>query len=107
MLSDVSAWKERIKRDEEKRVGDIYSECIKRGCEKRFLESFDTRIWLFPITQTRLFIERRSKANAYNAEKHLRQWEIYLEVLLEKRPDHEKAKEWRESLKILEDEIGK
>lgn len=35
-----------------------------------------------------------------SAEK-LHQWKIYLQVILEKRPNHEKAGEWKETLKIL------
>lgn len=35
-----------------------------------------------------------------SAEK-LRQWKIYLQVILEKRPNHEKADEWKETLRIL------
>ena len=83
-------------------MGDIYRECINRGCKKEFLQSFDTRIWLFPVEQTRLFLERRSSANVYNAEKHLKQWQTYLQVILEKRPNHEKAPEWKKALEILE-----
>lgn len=100
-MSNIREWRERIRTAEEKRVGDIYRECIARGCKKEFLQSFDTRIWLFPVEQTRLFLERRSNENAYNEEKHLKQWQTYLQVILEKRPNHEKATEWKESLEII------
>lgn len=88
--------RERLERAEQKRIGDIYAECISRGCEESFLKAFDGRIWLYPVKQTYAFFDIHA-----SAEK-LHQWKIYLQVILEKRPNHEKASEWKEALRILE-----
>ena len=101
-MTKINELNERIRKAEEKRVGDIYSECVKRGCTEGFLKTFDTRIWLYPLNQTISFLDVINKhGNNYNTEERLKQWEIYLKVILEKRPNHEKADEWREALKLL------
>lgn len=79
---------------EKKRTGDIYDACVKLGCDPSFLKAFDTRIWQYPIQQTEAFIERRDGSR-------LKQWKIYLQVILEKRPKHEKADEWKKALNML------
>lgn len=97
MLSKfVNELKKRHKEQEQKRIGDIYAECIDRGCKESFLKAFDGRIWVYPVEQTYTFLDSND-----NSE-HLRQWKLYLQVVLEKRPDHEKADEWKEALRLLE-----
>ena len=101
-MSDLNAWKKRIKDDEEKRVGDIYSECVERGCDLRFLKAFDTRMWLFPIEQTKAFLDvQKDGKYSTGVDNRLKQWKIYLQVIIEKRPNHEKADEWKKALKML------
>ena len=103
-MGDITEWKKRIRDREEKRVGDIYTECVKRGCSIRFLEQFDTRIWLYPVEQTKTFLELQKSGNLYatDIENCLKQWKIYLQVILEKRPKHEKATEWEKALEQLD-----
>lgn len=104
---------ERIDRAEEKRVGDIRRECIKRGCEEHFLGAFDTRIWLYPLRQTKGFVEvieginfsKRDEYTVESAKTQFKMWKIYLQVLLEKRPEHEMVDEWREALKLTEEKL--
>lgn len=62
------------------------------------MKAFDSRIQLYPIEQTATFIE---KAAVFD-KKMFRQWEIYLEVMIEKRPKHDKAEEWKKALKMME-----
>ena len=103
MMSNLKSFIERVRKQEEKRVGDIYAECEKRGCDRHFLSSFDTRIWLYPIEQAKGFLSLRSSSGAdqKSVSNHIRQFRIYLEVLIEKRPNHEKRKEWERALEVL------
>lgn len=98
-------WAERKKRwekSEQERVGDIYAECVKRGCNQSFLETFDTRMWLFPVEQTKTFLSiPKDGKYSHGTENRLKQWKVFLEVILEKRPNHEKAKEWKKALDLL------
>lgn len=95
MLSKfVDELKKRHKEQEQRRVGDIYAECIDKGCKEGFLKALDGRIWVYPVEQTYTFLDIADSDS-------LRQWRIYLQVILEKRPDSEKADEWKESLKLL------
>lgn len=97
MLSKfVDELKKRHKEQEQKRIGDIYAECIDKGCKESFLKAFDGRIWTYPVEQTYAFLDMKDSVDK------LRQWEIYLRVILEKRPNHEKADEWKEALRLLE-----
>ena len=92
-------WSERKKQWDEaehNRTGDIYAECVKRGCDKRFLEMFDTRIWFYPVEQTNAFLAVR------NDEDCIRQWKVYLQVVIEKRPNHEMSNKWKIALGLLE-----
>ena len=38
-------------------------------------------------------------------KKHLKQWEILVQVLIEKKPEHEKCEEWKRSIKVLHNEL--
>ena len=97
MTDFQKTWVSRRKKwehQEQVRIGDIYEECVKRGCNIRFLKQFDTRIWMYPIEQTRAFIETDVGID-------LKMWKTYLQVLIEKRPNHEKSDDWKKSLLIL------
>lgn len=101
-MSKIREWQEKARKAEEERIGDIYNECVKRGCDIRFLKNFDSRIWLYPIEQTTVFLDRRKNAKEVVAvDNHLKQWKFYLQVIIEKRPNHEKADEWKKALKML------
>ena len=95
--------KKRHNEQEQRRIGDIYSECVERGCDIRFLKAFDTRMWLFPIEQTKTFLDVQQKNGKYSTgiDDRLKQWKIYLQVIIEKRPNHEKANEWKRALELL------
>lgn len=88
---------------EERRIGDIYAECEKRGCDRDFLEAFDGRAWISPVGQAKTFFSLRGNPFATPEELAdcMRQFRIFLEVLIEKRPDHEMRKEWEEALQII------
>lgn len=51
-----AARKKKWEQQENDRVGDIYHECVKRGCTLEFVKAFDTRIWLYPALQTQAFL---------------------------------------------------
>ena len=95
--------KKRNDEQEQRRIGDIYSECIRRGCKEDFLKAFDGRIWLYPVEQTVAFLDSRNDAKeAASVDNLLKQWKIYLQVIVDKRPNHQKANEWEKALKMLE-----
>lgn len=93
----------RLAAQEERRIGDIYAECEKRGCDRNFLKGFDGRAWLSPVGQAKTFLYLRDNAisNPERLAVHMRQFRIFLEVLVEKRPNHEMRKEWESALQIL------
>ncbi len=119
MLREIRTFKElkeameMMDRAEEKRVGDIRRECIKRGCEEHFLRAFDTRIWLYPLRQTKMFVDVIECINFNNINEYMiedaktkfKMWKIYLQVLIEKRPDNEMVNEWKEALKLTEEKL--
>lgn len=86
---------EEIKRIEQARIGDIFDACKKRGCEETFLKAFESRIMHYPEEQTKIFLEG-------TAEKLLPQWKIYLEVMVEKRPNHPNKGKWEKALSMLD-----
>ena len=104
MMSNLQKWKEKIAQQEEARIGDIYAECEKRGCSRDFAKAFDTRAFLFPEKQAKSFmsLQNNPSADQKRISNNIRQYHIFLEVLIEKRPKHEKHNEWERALKILE-----
>ena len=88
---------------------DIYEYCEKNGCNKNFVDTFRARMFISPVPQTRAFMEsvERNYKYSFDPVGKLNKWRVFLLALVELRPEHEKAKEWKKSLKILEDEIGK
>lgn len=99
-MSNVREWQAKVKEQEHKRVGDIYDECVKRGCDLRYLKSVDTRAWLYPLRQTNVFLKLKTEKR--DVSDHIEQWKILLEVLIKLRPEHEKIDDWKESLRLLE-----
>lgn len=91
-------------KNENKRIGDIYAECQKRGCALHFLESFDTRMTLYPMKQAEAFIDSRKKGRCISRQgeiDQLVQWKIYLEVYIELRPNDEKIDERKQALELV------
>lgn len=83
------------------RIGDVFQECEKRGCTIGFFQAFDYRLHTVPFWQTEGFIKSRH-SDEWKKYK-CRQLRVFLEVLVEKRPNHEKVDEWKKSLKLLEE----
>ncbi|MEY8313227.1 hypothetical protein AALA61_14890 [Oscillospiraceae bacterium 42-9] len=106
MMLDLKEFQKKVREQEEQRVGDIYAECEKRGCERSFLQAFDTRAWLFPVEQAKAFLSSRNNPSSDQASfsDYIRQYRIFLEVLIEKRPNHEKQNEWKKALQVMENE---
>lgn len=103
-----SEFRQLLRDNEEKRTGDIYRECQKRGCALHFLRSFDTRMCLYPEKQTMCFIDSKQRGHSISRKgelDNLDQWKIYLEVYIELRPEDEKTDERKRALKLLENMI--
>ncbi|MBR2132919.1 MAG: hypothetical protein IJ955_10385 [Oscillospiraceae bacterium] len=115
MLTEFQhTWAERYKILEEKeraRIGDVYDECERRGCDRQFLKASSGRMELSPLKQTLTLIalyERETQKNGcidkYSLD-YICQWKIYLEVLVERRPMHEMWSEWDQSLQIMNEKL--
>lgn len=102
----MSKFSEELKKkhldQENRRIGDVYTECEKRGCKRSFLEAFNTRIELYPMKQTLTFLDLLKQDK--EVDEKVRQWRIYLQVLIELRPNHEKHDEWEKALENLEND---
>lgn len=105
-MTNLRDWRKRIKEQEKQRIEDVYEACEKRGCDRHFLSTFDTRAWLFPEAQAKAFLSLRNSRGIEQERlaDQLRQYRIFLEVLIEKRPNHEKNKEWVQALELLKNE---
>lgn len=93
-------------RRENERFGDIYDECQKQGCDLDFLKAFANRIWMYPVLQTRCFIDSKAREQLDRFRKRkidtLEQWKIYLSTLTKLRPNEDKAGEWEESIAVID-----
>lgn len=91
--------KKRHDEQEQRRVGDIYDECTRRGCDIEFVKSFEARLWLYPLKQTHSFFEAIDRyPDDERRIELLRQWAVLLETARDKRPSHEKVNEWEKAL---------
>ena len=102
-MSNLKEFQSRIKKQEELRIGDVYEECEKKGCTKRFLTAFDTRAFLYPVKQANAFLNAK-KITSIDQERianQIHQYRTFLSVLIEKRPEHENGKEWEKAMAIL------
>ncbi len=95
-MSSLKEFAKKAQDKEKERIGDVYDECEKRGCERRFLVQFNTRIEMYPVEQTKAFF----KMSEIQLDK-IKQWKIYLQVLIEKRFDSPMVKNWKTALEIL------
>ncbi len=97
-------FKKKSAQKDRERIGDVYDECVSRGCDINILRSLETRVWLYPVKQVMALLSIRN--NKYTDEKslneRLRQYKIFLEVLIEKKPDSNMIKEWQNALNLLE-----
>lgn len=105
-MSNLKEFQNKIREQEKQSVGDIYDECENRGCDLNFIKAFSTRMWFYPIQQTKCFILSKEKGTLDQFRKRvpnsLEQWKIYLSILLKLRPLHDKVGEWKESLSIID-----
>lgn len=80
-------------------MGTVYAECEKRGCNRDFARSFDTRAEFYPMKQTLSFFEMHLQEK--QLAKALKLWEIFLQVLIEQKPQHEKYAEWQSCIELI------
>lgn len=100
--------KERLvlsQKHEREKFGDIYTECVNKGCDLNFIKSFSNRIWFNPVLQTKCFIDHKARGKLdYFKERKVNkfeQWKIYLSTLIKLRPNDDKINEWKESLAVI------
>ena len=72
--SELKQW---LRNNEEKEFGDIYRECQKRGCDDDFCKAFYTRMSLFPLRQTEIFVDFIKEPNKHiGISKSIIKWKI-------------------------------
>lgn len=91
--------RKRHEAQEERRIGDIYAECERRGCKHYLLTAFNARAENYPLKQARAFLELEERSGGMKDK--IRQYAIYIQVLIEKRPESGMIHEWEETLKLL------
>lgn len=94
-MGNIREWRERIRAQEENKLGAVYAACEKQGCSRDFVKAFITRAELWPMKQTLSFVEYK---------RHVKDWEILLRVLIEQNPISGKLDEWERCLKVLKNE---
>ena len=94
-MGNIREWRERIRAQEENKLGAVYAACEKQGCSRDFVKAFITRAELWPMKQTLSFVEYK---------RHVEDWEILLRVLIEQNPISGKLGEWERCLKVLKNE---
>ena len=88
-MGNIREWRERIRAQEENKLGAVYAACEKQGCSRDFVKAFITRAELWPMKQTLSFVEYK---------RHVEDWEI------EQNPISGKLDEWERCLKVLKNE---
>ena len=104
MLSNIRELKQRISKAEEKRMESIYAECDKRGLARRFADSFYWRVVETPLLHTKSVIDSNARASKYNNKESVSQLKTFLKIMLETHPEHHKALEWKQCIKLIEKE---
>ena len=94
-MGNIREWRERIRAQEENKLGAVYAACEKQGCSRDFVKAFITRAELWPMKQTLSFVEYK---------RHVEDREILLRVLIEQNPISGKLDEWERCLKVLKNE---
>lgn len=102
MLNETSELWKRLKAAEYARMKDIYEKCDEKGLSRYFADSLYYRMIQNPMKQTKSLIGLRESNNPYFSEDNLKKWGVYLEIMLELLPKHEKAGEWKESQRLME-----
>lgn len=85
-------------------MASIYAECDKRGLSRRFADNFYYRLAENPLNHTKSVIEEREKTSKHktNVKEHLLQLKTMLEIMLDTHPKHPKATEWKQSIKLID-----
>lgn len=102
MLSSIEEIKNRMKKAEHDRMKDIYSACKKNGLSERFADLMYYRMILNPLEQTETIIANIERSSSYSVKSNLDEWEKYIRIMMELYPKHEKFADWKESLKVIE-----
>lgn len=84
---------ELLKKQEAERIADLYEGCEEEGIHKRHMDAFYWRLTTTPLKHTKNVI---GLGEGSELLEHL------LRIMLRKRPNDEKADEWREALSLLQ-----
>ena len=82
-----------MKLAEAERMKDIYEGCAETGLSKRFADAFYFRITEFPLKHTKNVIATKGDVKSLK---------MYLQIMLDKRPNDPKVEEWKRSLALIE-----
>lgn len=77
----------------------IYEKCDEKGIPRCYADSFYYRLMETPLKHTENALSANNKKYVNLAG--LTRLKSLLEILLEVMPDHEKADEWHESIKLF------
>ena len=91
-MNNVEQLIDRMKLAETERMKDVYEGCAETGLPKRFADTFYFRITEFPLKQTKSVIAAKGDVASLK---------LYLQIMLDKRPNDPKAEEWRQSLTLI------
>lgn len=87
----------------------IIDKCVQRGCERRFIETFQTRMELLPVKQTQAFLDVLGMSGhddwKQSTGNHLKQWLVWLKILVEELPDHKEVDNWKTAIIMIENTV--
>ena len=91
-MNDAKELIKRMKLAEVERMKDVYEGCVETGLSKRFADTFYFRITESPLRHTK---------NVIAAKGDVKSLKMYLQIMIDKRPNDPKVEEWRQSLDLI------
>ena len=93
-MNKANEVRERLQKAQFERMNNIYLKCEEKGLRSGFADNFYYRITESPLKHTKNVLQHSTAEGIF-------QLKTFLEIMLEVMPEHEKAKEWKESIKLL------
>ena len=91
-MNNVEQLLKRMELAEVKRMKDVYEGCAETGLPKRFADAFYFRITESPLKHTKSVIAAKGDVTSLK---------LYLQIMLDKRPNDPKVEEWKQSLALI------
>lgn len=105
-MNDVKNLIERLDENRKQHEEEMcYLQALKNGCEERFLRCFDGRMELYPLEQTKAFLELLKTKHLDTTEQKLKQWLVWLKTLVKEKPTHKDVNIWEKSIKLIENTL--